>query len=173
MAFEKLRRFHLMALRTDLVASNQSQGGIVRTMCIVTDGAIFPGRRMQCTVTPELGHFTVATEAKGRLVLDLVPRMGRTVSTVAEDTLLLHHRFMLVLETSRFCFDFSVTVQTDLTWLALDKLILFGTMRNVTGATITLGKRRVGSLFSLIRNECFMAGQAEFTFIRCFLKQTG
>jgi hypothetical protein len=76
MSVDKLRRFGIVAFRTELTACNQGQGSIVRTMRAMADCAIFGCRWVQCTVPPVLCHFAVTIKTKGRLVLIRVAGMG-------------------------------------------------------------------------------------------------
>jgi hypothetical protein len=132
MAIDKLRRIRFMAVSADLATGNLGQGSIVRTMRIMTGGAILRCGRVECTVTPVLCHFTVTAKTKSRLALDLVSSVKCTVATVTSNTLPLQHRFMLKLVPSRFGCHLFMTVQTNFSWLTFEKFILVGTMGDMT-----------------------------------------
>lgn len=112
---------------------------------------------MQSAVAPVLGYLAVTAETKGRLAFTLIAGMGRTMAAVTGNTLPFNDRLMLDLVTVHLGFDIRMAIEADLSRLVLDETGLFGTVGAVTDEAFTIGKRRMGSFFSLFINQLLMA----------------
>ena len=66
MGFDKGRGVLFVALGAQLTFRFGGQGGMIRTVRIMTDGAVLGRRLVQGTVPPILGHFAMTAQAKGR-----------------------------------------------------------------------------------------------------------
>ena len=95
------------------------------------------------------------------------------MTTVTGNALVLCHRLVLNLVSSRFGCNLGMAVQTDLSGFAFEEFILFCSMRDMASVAITFGKRRVSRLFCLLVGQLRMTGQAEFTLRRCQFHHSG
>ena len=112
---------------------------------------------MQSSVAPVLGYLAVTAETKGRLAFTLIAGMGGTMSAMTGNTLSFNDRLMLDLVTRHLGFDIRMAIEADLSRLVLDETGLFGAVGAVTDEAFTIGKRRMGSFFSLFVNQLLMA----------------
>jgi len=118
---------------------------------------ILCGWWMQGTVAPVLGYLAVTAETNGRLAFTLIAGMGRTMAAMTGNTLPFNYRLMLDLVPGHLGFDIRMAIEADLSRLAPDETGLFGAVGAVTDEAFTIGKRRMGSFFSLFVNQLLMA----------------
>ena len=112
---------------------------------------------MQGAVPPILGHLAVTAETNGRLAFALIAGMRRTMAAMTGNTLPCNHRLMLDLVSAHLDFDIFMAIEADLSRFVLDETGLIGGVGGVTDKAFAIGKRRMGSFFSLLANQFLMA----------------
>ena len=155
----------LVAFGAEVTALFLGQGGIIGAVGIVAGGTVLGGGRMQCPIAPVLGHLAVTLQTEGRQAPFQVPGVGRAVAVMAGHALHLGGRVVLHFGLFDLGLHLRMTVETDLTRLILDEVLLIGGMGTVTGEAVPLGKGRMGRFFRLFGRQILMAGQAELPLV--------